>query len=72
LLNPQVGCRKLGAWHDVAGVRLHTLGKANGRLPAILDQRLPHLNVEDSDGPAHGDDKAGLEDTGELRPAATI
>jgi putative drug exporter of the RND superfamily len=27
---------------------MHTLGRANWRLPAILDRRLPHLNLEDS------------------------
>jgi putative drug exporter of the RND superfamily len=51
---------------------MHTLGQANWRLPAILDRRLPHLNLEDSDGPAGGADEAGLEDTGELRPVARI
>jgi putative drug exporter of the RND superfamily len=51
---------------------MHTLGQANWRLPAILDHRLPHLNLEDSDGPAGGADEAGLEDTGELRPVARI
>ncbi len=51
---------------------MHTLGKANWRLPAVLDRRLPHLSLEDSDGPADGAGEAGLEDTGELRPVARI
>jgi RND superfamily putative drug exporter len=51
---------------------MHTLGKTNWRLPAILDRRLPHLNLEDSDGSAGRADEAGLEDTGELRPVARI
>jgi putative drug exporter of the RND superfamily len=51
---------------------MHTLGKANWRLPAVLDRRLPHLSLEDSDGPSDGADEAGLEDTGELRPVARI
>jgi putative drug exporter of the RND superfamily len=51
---------------------MHTLGKANWRLPAFLDRRLPHLSLEDSDGPSDGADESGLEDTGELRPVARI
>jgi putative drug exporter of the RND superfamily len=51
---------------------MHTLGKANWRLPAFLDRRLPHLSLEDSDGSSDGDGEAGLEDTGELRPVARI
>jgi RND superfamily putative drug exporter len=49
---------------------MHTLGKANWRLPDVLDRRLPHLNLEDSSEPADRADEDGLEDTGELRPAS--
>jgi putative drug exporter of the RND superfamily len=36
-------------------VVMHTLGKANWRLPAILDRRLPHLHLEDhADRPTAG------------------
>jgi len=49
---------------------MHTLGKANWRLPAILDRRLPHLNLEDDGEPADGRQDA-LEDSGELSPVAS-
>jgi hypothetical protein len=49
---------------------MHTLGKANWRLPAILDRRLPHLDLEDSGDPADRAAEDGVEDTGELRPVA--
>jgi putative drug exporter of the RND superfamily len=45
---------------------MHTLGKTNWRLPAILDRRLPHLNLEDNAEPANGED--ATEGTGELKP----
>jgi RND superfamily putative drug exporter len=44
---------------------MHTLGKANWRLPALLDRRLPHLNLEDGGEPA-----GVVTGTGELSPAA--
>src|SRR6202030_4356435 len=40
---------------------MHTLGKANWRLPRVLDRRLPHLNLEDSGEP----DAAASEGTAE-------
>jgi RND superfamily putative drug exporter len=46
---------------------MHTLGNANWRLPAILDRRLPHLNLEDSSEPTDAGEDA-TEGTGELRP----
>jgi RND superfamily putative drug exporter len=49
---------------------MHTLGKANWRLPAVLDRRLPHLNLEDSSKPAAQAGETGLDDTGELTPAS--
>jgi RND superfamily putative drug exporter len=49
---------------------MHMLGKANWRLPAILDRRLPHLDLEDSGDPADRGAEDGLEDTGELRSVA--
>jgi RND superfamily putative drug exporter len=51
---------------------MHTLGKTNWRLPAVLDRRLPHLNLEDSSEPADRAGETGLEDTGELRPVSRI
>ncbi|MDX6334781.1 MAG: putative drug exporter of the superfamily [Streptosporangiaceae bacterium] len=45
---------------------MHTLGRANWRLPAILDRRLPHLSLEDSGEPADASEDA-TEGTGELR-----
>jgi len=51
---------------------MHTLGKTNWRLPAVLDRRLPHLNLEDSSEPADRVGEDGLEDTGELRPVSRI
>jgi putative drug exporter of the RND superfamily len=45
---------------------MHTLGRANWRLPAILDRRLPHLNLEDSAEIAHAGVDAS-ERTGEFR-----
>jgi RND superfamily putative drug exporter len=49
---------------------MHTLGRANWRLPALLDRRLPHLNLEDSSKPADRASETGLEDTGELTPVS--
>jgi putative drug exporter of the RND superfamily len=49
---------------------MHTLGKANWRLPAILDRRLPHLHLEDDAQPADGGQDA-TEDTGELSPVSS-
>jgi RND superfamily putative drug exporter len=49
---------------------MHTLGKANWRLPRILDRRLPHLDLEDSGEPGGGAGEDAAEGTGELRPAA--
>ena len=49
---------------------MHTLGKANWRLPAILDRRLPHLHLEDDVEPADGRQDA-TEDTGELSPVSS-
>jgi RND superfamily putative drug exporter len=46
---------------------MHTLGKANWRLPAALDRRLPHLDLEDSEEAADVSEDA-TEGTGELRP----
>ena len=43
------------------------IGNANWRLPAILDRRLPHLNLEDSSEPTDAREDA-TEGTGELRP----
>jgi hypothetical protein len=50
---------------------MHTLGKTNWRLPAILDRRLPHLNLEDGAVPAGQESEGGREGTGELRPVST-
>ncbi len=49
---------------------MHTLGKTNWRLPAVLDRRLPHLNLEDSGEPADRSGEDAIEGTGELRPAS--
>ena len=49
---------------------MHMLGKANWRLPAILDRRLPHLDLEDSGESADQTGEGGVEDTGELRSVA--
>ncbi len=51
---------------------MHTLGRTNWRLPAILDRRLPHLNLEDSREPADGASEDAVEGTAELRPVAKI
>ncbi len=51
---------------------MHTLGKTNWRLPAVLDRRLPHLNLEDGSEPADRAGEDGLEDTGEFRPVSRI
>src|SRR6267154_2315185 len=48
---------------------MHTLGKANWRLPAILDRRLPHLHLED-DAESAGGGQDATEDTGELSPVS--
>ena len=49
---------------------MHTLGKANWRLPAILDRRLPYPHLEDDAQPADGGQDA-TEDTGELSPVSS-
>jgi RND superfamily putative drug exporter len=46
---------------------MHTLGKANWRLPAVLDRRLPHLRLEDVGEPADGRQDS-LGDSGKLSP----
>jgi RND superfamily putative drug exporter len=51
---------------------MHTLGKANWRLPSILDRRLPRLNLEDSGGPTGGASEDALEGTAELKPVAKM
>ena len=51
---------------------MHTLGKTNWRLPAVLDRRLPHLNLEDSRKPAGLPGEGGLDDTSEFRPVSRI
>jgi putative drug exporter of the RND superfamily len=47
---------------------MHTLGRANWRLPAILDRRLPHLSLEDSGEPTGPGAEDAAEGTGELSP----
>ncbi len=49
---------------------MHTLGKTNWRIPAVLDRRLPHLNLEDSADPDGAASENAPEGTGELSPAA--
>jgi RND superfamily putative drug exporter len=51
---------------------MHTLGKTNWRLPAILDRRLPHLNLEEGGEPAGQESEGGREDTGQLRPVTRL
>jgi len=48
---------------------MHTLGKTNWRLPAILDRWLPRLSLEDSDEP-NGAGEDAPADSDEFRPAA--
>ena len=48
---------------------MHTLGKTNWRLPAILDRWLPRLSLEDSDEP-NGAGEDAPADSDELRPVA--
>jgi RND superfamily putative drug exporter len=54
---------------------MHTLGKANWRLPAVLDRRLPHLHLEDDGEPAGSEPADGrhdaVEDSGEFSPVAS-
>ena len=48
---------------------MHTLGKTNWRLPAILDRWLPRLSLEDSDKP-NGAGEDAPADSDELKPVA--
>ncbi len=47
---------------------MHTLGKTNWRLPAILDRRLPHLSLEDGGEPEDPGTEDAAEGTRQLRP----
>jgi len=49
---------------------MHTLGKTNWRLPAILDRRLPHLSLEDGAEPEDPGTEDATEGTRQLRPVA--
>jgi RND superfamily putative drug exporter len=50
---------------------MHTLGRANWRIPPVLDRILPHLDLENSSETAAGASEGVPEGTGELKPAAT-